>query len=221
MDARTSLAQPSIVKPRQALPIKTTRAAGRATADDSPVLHAAIGLAHQIRSASDEIEGGRRITPGIAAAMKDAGVFGRAMPRVWGGPELDPLTQFRVTKVLAIADSSVGWCAMIGCVGGYVTAFLDQDIARAAYPDILVATGGHSPSRISRSRWIRRYGRPSDLVPHGGAGPMAVHENIGLIKQLLETAVSKASWAGKALISVIPSASWHFGPQVFMPFPAN
>jgi hypothetical protein len=31
---------------------------------------AAIGLAEQIRAASDEIERGRRIPPGIAAAMK-------------------------------------------------------------------------------------------------------------------------------------------------------
>jgi alkylation response protein AidB-like acyl-CoA dehydrogenase len=30
---------------------------------------------------------------------------------------------------------------MIGCDGGYVTAFLDEDVARAMYPDILVATG--------------------------------------------------------------------------------
>jgi alkylation response protein AidB-like acyl-CoA dehydrogenase len=105
MDARTSLAQPSIVKPRQALPIKMTRAAGRATADDCPT-----------NPISD-------ITTGIAAVMKDAGVFGMAMPCVWGGPELDPLTQFRVIEVLAIADSSVGWCAMIGWDGGYVTAY--------------------------------------------------------------------------------------------------
>ena len=131
----------TIVKPEQPLPIKTTHAAGRATADDSPVLHAAIELAEQIRAASDEIERGRQITPDIAAAMKDAGVFGMAMPRVWGGPELDPLTQFRVIEALAMADGSVGWCAMIGCDGGYVTAFLDQDVARAMYPDILVATG--------------------------------------------------------------------------------
>jgi indole-3-acetate monooxygenase len=141
MDARISVTQPSIVKPRQALPIKTTHFAGRATADDSPVLHAAIGLAQQIRAASDEIERGRRITPAVAAAMKDTGVFGMPMPRVWGGPELDPVTQFRVIETLAMADGSVGWCAMIGCDGGYVTAFLDQDVGRAMYPDILVATG--------------------------------------------------------------------------------
>jgi indole-3-acetate monooxygenase len=141
MDAITSASQPPTVTTEQALTIKTTHTAGRATAEDSPVLHAAIGLTEQIRVASDEIERSRRLPPGIAAAMKDAGVFGMAMPRVWGGPELDPLTQFRVIEALAMADASVGWCAMIGCDGGYITAFLDQEIARRMYPDPLVATG--------------------------------------------------------------------------------
>jgi indole-3-acetate monooxygenase len=141
MDAITPALQPTIVTTERELTIRTTHSAGRAAADDSPVLHAAIGLAEQIRAASNEIERGRRIPPGIAAAMKEAGVFGMAMPRVWGGPELDPLTQFRVIEALAMADASVGWCAMIGCDGGYVTAFLDQDVARAMYPDPMVATG--------------------------------------------------------------------------------
>jgi hypothetical protein len=61
--------------------------------------------------------------------MKDAGIFG--MPCAWGGP--DPLTQFRVLEALAMADGSVGWCAMINCDSGYVTAFLDQDVGRAMY----------------------------------------------------------------------------------------
>jgi len=110
--------------------------AGEAGRKDSPVLHAAIGLAEQIRAASDEMETSRRIAQSIAAAMKEAGVFGMAMPRVWGGPELDPLTQIRVIEALAMADGSVGWCAMIGCDSGYISAFLDQDVARAMYPDL-------------------------------------------------------------------------------------
>src|ERR1700730_180656 len=141
MDARPSPLQPTIVRPERTQPIKMTHAAGQATADDPPVLHAAIGLAEQIQAASEEIERGRRLPPGIAAAMKDAGVFGMAMPRVWGGPELDPLTQFRVIEALALAEGSVGWCAMIGSDGGYVTAFLDAAVARTMYPDIRVATG--------------------------------------------------------------------------------
>jgi alkylation response protein AidB-like acyl-CoA dehydrogenase len=141
MDARTPSLQAPTLTPEQAPTIKMTHTAGEATADDPLILHAAIGLAEQIRAVSDEIERDRRIPPSIAAPMKDAGVFGMAMPRIWGGPELDPLTQFRVIEALAMADGSVGWCAMIGCDGGYVTAFLDQDVARTMYPDILAATG--------------------------------------------------------------------------------
>ena len=115
--------------------------AGAATKNDSLVLHAAMALGEQIRAASDEIEAGRRVPPSIAAAMKEAGVFGMVMPRAWGGPELDPLMQIRVIEALAMADGSVGWCAMIGCDSGYVSAFLDQDVARAMYPDLMVATG--------------------------------------------------------------------------------
>src|SRR3979409_1425875 len=70
---------------------KVTHAAGEATAGDSPILHAAIGLAEESRTASEEIERGRRIPPDLAMAMKDAGIFGMTMPRSWGGPEVDPL----------------------------------------------------------------------------------------------------------------------------------
>jgi hypothetical protein len=50
------------------------RSAGKASKEDSQILHAAIGLGHQIREASEEIEQGRRIPAPLAAAMKGAGV---------------------------------------------------------------------------------------------------------------------------------------------------
>ena len=117
-----------------------TNPAGFAEATDSPVLHNAIALAAKIPAVAAEIEEGRRIPELVANGMKEAGIFGMAMPRAWGGPELDPLTQFRVIEALAMADGSVGWCAMINCDGGYVTAFLNQDVGRAMYPDIRVGT---------------------------------------------------------------------------------
>ena len=141
MDARFSQLHTAIVEPEwPPPPVKAIPAAGEATPDDSPVVHAAIGLTEAIRTASDEIERGRRIPAGIAEAMQNAGVFGMAMPRAWGGPELDPLTQVRVIEALAMAEGAVGWCAMINCDGGYITAFLDQDVGRAMYPDVMVAT---------------------------------------------------------------------------------
>jgi alkylation response protein AidB-like acyl-CoA dehydrogenase len=117
-----------------------TYPAGHAEPADSPVLHRAIALAPKIHAAGDEIEQGRRLPQPIVEDMTGAGVFSMAMPRAWGGPELDPLTQFRVIEALAMANGSVGWCAMINCDGGYVTAFLDQDVGRAMYSDILVGT---------------------------------------------------------------------------------
>lgn len=105
------------------------------------ILSAAHELVPKIRTASDEIEQGRRLPPWLAEAMKEAGIFAMPMPHAWGGPEIDPLTQLRIIETLAEADGSAGWCAMIGCDGGYFTAFLDQGIAREMYPDIRVATG--------------------------------------------------------------------------------
>jgi alkylation response protein AidB-like acyl-CoA dehydrogenase len=117
-----------------------TVTAGRAEPADSPVLHAAIEMAPLIRDAADEIERARRLTKPIVDGLRHAGVFGMSMPRAWGGPELDPLTQFRVLEALAMADGSVGWCAMINCDGGYITAFLDDHVGRSMYPDLQLGT---------------------------------------------------------------------------------
>jgi alkylation response protein AidB-like acyl-CoA dehydrogenase len=114
--------------------------AGQAGPGDSPILHAAIAMTPTINTIVDEIERERRLPQPVVREMERGGIFGMAMPRAWGGPELDPMTQFRVIEALAMVDGSVGWCAMINCDGGYVTAFLDQDVARAMYPDISVAT---------------------------------------------------------------------------------
>jgi indole-3-acetate monooxygenase len=114
--------------------------AGTALADDHPLLRAAIELGPKIRAAGDEMEQMRRIPPHLAQAIKDAGVFGMVLPRSWGAPELDPLMQIRVIEAIALAEGSAGWCAMIGCDSGYITAFLDEHVAREMYRDIWVAT---------------------------------------------------------------------------------
>jgi alkylation response protein AidB-like acyl-CoA dehydrogenase len=99
-------------------------------------LAAAQALAPQIRAAANAIEQGRRLTPAIVQAMKQAGIFRMAHPRAWGGPELSLPDQVRVIEELAYADGSVGWCAMINIDGGYLGAFIDQDVAREMYRDL-------------------------------------------------------------------------------------
>ncbi len=106
--------------------------------DDSATrtLEAARELGPKIRAAAEEIEQGRRLPMHLVRDMQRAGMFRMAMPRAWGGPELDFLTQMRVIEALSMADASAGWCTMIGVDGGYMTAFIDQVVAREMYRDL-------------------------------------------------------------------------------------
>ena len=116
-------------------------ASTRSTTDAAEqIVEAALALGPQIRAAVDEMEQGRHLPPALVEAMQQAGVFRMTMPREWGGPEADPLTQVRIVEALSLADGSVGWCSMIGSDGGYFTAFLDQAVAREMYPDINAVT---------------------------------------------------------------------------------
>ena len=105
------------------------------------ILAAARALLPQIRAAAEEIEQGRRLPLPLVQAMQEAGIFRMPMPRAWGGPEVDPLTQIRIVEELSTANPSVGWCAMIGSDGGYFSAFLDDAVGRSIYPDLNLVTG--------------------------------------------------------------------------------
>ena len=113
----------------------------RVTTDEAErIVEAARALGPQIRAAVEEMEQGRRLPAAVVQAMQQAGAFRMTMPREWGGPEADPLTQVRIVEALSRADGSVGWCSMIGSDGGYFTAFLDQAVAREMYPDMNAVT---------------------------------------------------------------------------------
>jgi indole-3-acetate monooxygenase len=104
--------------------------------DAKRTLDAARALGPALREASDEIERERRLPAAIVEKLKRAGMFRMAMPRSWGGPEIDLPTQVRVIETLCTFDASAGWCVMIGVDGGYMTAYIDQAEGRAMYPDI-------------------------------------------------------------------------------------
>ncbi|MEO6398267.1 MAG: acyl-CoA dehydrogenase family protein [Tepidiformaceae bacterium] len=106
------------------------------------LLEAVRALGPMVTAAAEEIESGRRLPLRIVEAMKQAGVFRMPMPREWGGPENDPLTQIEVIEELSYQNGSVGWCAMIGSDGGYFSARMDQDVSREMYADLDAITGG-------------------------------------------------------------------------------
>jgi indole-3-acetate monooxygenase len=114
----------------------------KTTSEGEAIVEAAQALTPQIRAAAEEIEASRRLPGPIVDAMKRAATFRMTMPREWGGPEVDPLTQIRVIEALSYADGSVGWCAMINSDGGYFSAYLEPQIAREMYHDLDAPTGG-------------------------------------------------------------------------------
>lgn len=92
-------------------------------------------LLEPVRAAAAAIELARQLPPEVAEMLRGAGMFSVAVPKVWGGLELDPITHIEAIELLAAVDASAAWCAMIGCDTGYIGAFLDDAPARALIID--------------------------------------------------------------------------------------
>lgn len=113
----------------------------------------AAALDGSIRLAADGIADERRLPMALVEDLRRAGVFDIARPAAWGGPELDPLTQFDIIEGLAEADASVAWCAMIGADSGYYPAFFEDGVGRALYPEPgLITAGATGPGEATATR---------------------------------------------------------------------
>jgi alkylation response protein AidB-like acyl-CoA dehydrogenase len=104
---------------------------------DAPaILDATRGLVPLLRERSDEIEAARRMPDDVLEAMIDAGVFRVAMPRAWGGPEMDPLSQIEMIETLATGDASAAWVTMILSDSGFYAARFGDEAAREIFPSL-------------------------------------------------------------------------------------
>jgi alkylation response protein AidB-like acyl-CoA dehydrogenase len=121
-----------------------------AVPDGRTILANARAVAPVLRDEADECERERRLTARAVEALRSTGVFRMSMPRAWGGPEVDVLTQIDVIEELSRADGSAGWCAMIGSDGGFFAAALDDDVSRRLYPDLDTVTAGFIQQPIGR-----------------------------------------------------------------------
>jgi alkylation response protein AidB-like acyl-CoA dehydrogenase len=111
--------------------------------DGTTILAGARRIAPLLREHAAEVEASRRLTPPVVEALRSTGVFGMAMPRALGGPEVDILTQVEILEVLSAADASAGWCAMIGSDSGYYAAALSEGDAREVYSTPGSITAGY------------------------------------------------------------------------------
>jgi alkylation response protein AidB-like acyl-CoA dehydrogenase len=100
--------------------------------EESPpeIVSAAIRLAGAARDAREEAERLRQTPPWLAAEIGKAGIYQMYLPRSMGGPEVPPLTAFRVVEELSRADGSVGWCAMIAAAMSLNAGRLPTEVGR-------------------------------------------------------------------------------------------
>lgn len=126
------------------------QAATRPTLTAAEYLEGVRALLEPIRAAAPEIEEARRLPPHIERMVRDAGMFAVGVPKDWGGLELDPVTQLEGIELLATADASAAWAAMIGCDTGYVLGFFENAAARELFTDTWRSTAFvGSPSGIA------------------------------------------------------------------------
>ena len=121
----------------------------RFSAATEEILHSVRELEPAIRGAADAIEAERRLPDNLARALMHAGVFRMGVPRVYGGPELDPMGQVRVVEELSRIEGSVGWLSMISSAGSFLAGFLEPSVAERLFasPESVLAGNLRPPQR--------------------------------------------------------------------------
>jgi alkylation response protein AidB-like acyl-CoA dehydrogenase len=107
---------------------------------NNPILDRIRAARELIRAEAPVAEAQARLTDATVATIRDAGVFGMTMSRELGGPQLTLFEQLEVLEELSAADGAAGWCGMINSDSGYVSAFLDREVARKMYPSTDIAS---------------------------------------------------------------------------------
>jgi alkylation response protein AidB-like acyl-CoA dehydrogenase len=95
-----------------------------------------------IRSRRQEIERGRRMPRDLVDELAKTGIFSLAVPRAIGGNESSPVEIMRAIELVAAADGSTGWCAMIGISGNIVSGYMPEPGARDVFADPTAPSAG-------------------------------------------------------------------------------
>ena len=104
-------------------------------------------LLPEIRANLDRIDAERQLPPELADKMARHNLFGLYVPKALGGPELDPLTAFRVVETIGRADGSAGWCVFNGTALTAAVARLTPDAALEIFgdPPVILGSGSARP----------------------------------------------------------------------------
>ena len=95
-----------------------------------------------IRARRAEIERARRMPKDLVDAIRQTGMFAMGAPRAIGGREAPPLDILRAIEMVASADGSAGWCAMIATGNGVSAGYMSDKGAREVFADPTAPTAG-------------------------------------------------------------------------------
>ena len=114
-------------------------------ADD--LVRVAETLVPEILSNLDRIDAECQLPPELSEHMADHRLFCLYAPKALGGPELDPLTAFRVTEIISRADGSAGWCVFNGSAITAAVARLAPEAVKEIFgdPPNLLGSGSARP----------------------------------------------------------------------------
>ncbi len=91
------------------------------------------GLQDELKRRAPEIESARRLPADLAKKFNGAGFFRLLVPKEYGGLESDPVTFASLAEVLAEADASAAWVAMISGSTGVIASWIPPEGAREIY----------------------------------------------------------------------------------------
>src|SRR5205814_10407193 len=96
---------------------------------DVELIKAAESVTRVVRECAAESEQLRRLAPGAATALQDAGLFKMLVPAEFGGGEIEISTALRAIEIVSRADGAAGWTVMIAGTTGLMAAYIDRESA--------------------------------------------------------------------------------------------
>ena len=111
------------------------------------LVRVAESLVPEILANRDRIDAECQLPPDLADRMANHNLFCLYAPQALGGPELDPLTAFRVVETISRADGSAGWCVFNGSAITAALSRLTVDAAKEIFgdPPAMLGSGSARP----------------------------------------------------------------------------
>jgi indole-3-acetate monooxygenase len=100
-----------------------------------------------LRGNTVEHEQDRRLNSETIDAVKAIGAFRMFVPKVYSGPQMDPLSASRLVRALAKADAATAWVSAIASLASHGAGVLEPAVARAVMGDpSTVVCGAYAPT---------------------------------------------------------------------------